>query len=348
MTGDVLLHYRLWTQAERDARPGADIRFATSGPWTGPMDFSGVFAGQKPLVGSADLAICHLETQLAPPGGPYAEYPAFSVPPYVLTAIREVGYDACTTGSNHALDHGFAGLSRTLDLLDAAGLRHTGTARSKTESVRPLLLDAGGVRVALLEYAYGTNGIPLPAGKPWSVHLIDTARILRDAHAARGAGAQVVLVALHAGTEYQHAPSRQQLDVVRTLLASPDIDLVYGHHVHVVQPFQRMHGKWVAYGLGNTVANMARSRTSMDTREEVMARFTFTRRAGGRFMVSKAEFVPSYMPFEFPIRWLDLGVALKDPSLPVARRSEYQRAYDDIVRTVDALGAAQWGLTPVG
>ena len=98
--------------------------------------------------------------------------------------------------------------------------------------------------------------------------------MLADAARARKAGAQVVIASLHCCVEYQHDPTAAQVAAVHALLASPDIDLVIGHHAHVVQPFEKIDGKWVAYGLGNLVAQMARQG---DPYDEVAARFTFTR-----------------------------------------------------------------------
>ena len=92
--------------------------------------FDDIFAGVTPDITAASLAICHLETPLAPTGGPYRGYPRFSVPPQIATTIRDIGYDTCSTASNHTLDQGTAGIKRTLDDLDAAGVRHAGSYRS--------------------------------------------------------------------------------------------------------------------------------------------------------------------------------------------------------------------------
>ncbi len=82
--------------------------------------------GQRKYIEQSDLAICHLETPVAGPAGPFSSYPSFNVPPQIITAVQQVGYQACTTASNHTVDRGTAGLVRTLDALDAAGLQHTG------------------------------------------------------------------------------------------------------------------------------------------------------------------------------------------------------------------------------
>jgi poly-gamma-glutamate synthesis protein (capsule biosynthesis protein) len=93
-----------------------------------------------------------------------------------------------------------------------------------------------------------------PPEQPWQVNLLDINTILAKARAARADGADLVVVAVHAGTEYNTEPNTDQVTAAHTLLASPDIDLVYGHHAHVVQPLQKINGKWVIYGLGNNIA----------------------------------------------------------------------------------------------
>lgn len=346
MSGDVLLHKPLLDSAAADAKAAPNSGTGgTAAGVSGKFDFRPLLAAQKPAIGGADLAVCQLETPLAPPNGPYTGYPSFSVPPDIVPALKDTGYDACTTASNHTLDKGFSGLQRTLGVLDAHGIKHTGAARSAQEAATPLIMDVRGVKVGLLNYAYGSNGPKPPGSREWSVNFMDADRIKADARKAKEAGANVVLVALHAGTEYQAKPDAQQTDMVKKITTSPDVDLVYGHHAHVVQPFDKVNGKWVAYGLGNTVARSGRSITGMQTREQIMSRFTFTRRDDGGYDVSKAEYIPGYMPPTNPFRYVDLQSALASDNLSSAKRREYEKALADIEKTVTMLGADKQGLT---
>jgi capsule synthesis protein PGA_cap len=279
-TGDVLVHQggSLTTGA---ARPG------------GGSDFSAVFAGVAPVLQAADLAICHLETPVAPPGGPYSGYPRFAVQPEIADALAGAGYDLCSTASNHSLDAGLDGVVRTLDTLDAAGLAHTGTYRSEAESREPRIVDVGGVRVGHVAATALLNGGGLPADAPFAVDTValpDVGGLLAGAARARAAGAEVVVVSLHCCAEYDPEPTGAQEAAVRALLASPDVDLVLGHHAHVVQPVERIDGEWVAHGLGNHLAQHATR--GYATEDSVIVRFTFTRGPGGRFAVSLAEAVP--------------------------------------------------------
>jgi hypothetical protein len=336
MSGDVLLHEGLWATASNDAqlegRKG--------------MDFRPMLADMRPDIAGADLAICHLETPLGPKGGPFSGYPVFAVPPAIVPALVWEGFDACTTASNHTLDQGFDGLRRTLRLFDAGGLAHAGSAATEADSKQPLMLDANGVRVALISETYGTNGIPIPADEPWSVPIIDVQTIERRAHLARQEGAQVVIVALHWGDEYVHEPSPYQTDIAPQLARDDDIDLIYGHHAHVVQPFDRINGTWVAYGLGNAIAQQETDRIGVW--EGITARFTFTEQRSGRFDVTKTEFIPTfisgYNPVNPQMRWLNIPDSLKDPNISDDEKAQMRAALGRINDDVNMLQARADGL----
>jgi poly-gamma-glutamate capsule biosynthesis protein CapA/YwtB (metallophosphatase superfamily) len=323
--GDVLLHPGFWAQARRDARKHHMHGY----------DFDPVFASAVPDIKGADLAICHMETPYGSPDGPFTGFPIFEVPPQIAGTLHRVGYDTCSTASNHSLDGGAAGITRTLNALDAAGVKHTGTARSAAEAATPDILNVNGVKVAQLSYAFGFNGLIRPPGKPWLANLIDERAILAAAHRAKKAGAEVVIVSLHFGTEYQQTPNAQQLAVAKALLASPDVDLILGCHAHVVQPFQQINGKWVVYGMGNQVAEQGFSRPTMDG---VMSRFTFTEIRPHVFRVTKAEAIPTYMDLGHPQRLIDLPRALAT-HLSEGQRDAYQASWNRTAREVKSLGA---------
>jgi poly-gamma-glutamate synthesis protein (capsule biosynthesis protein) len=329
-TGDVLIHPELTAQAAADAQASGAAGY----------DYAPMLAGIKRLVSTADLAICHLETPLAPDGGPYSYFPAFSVPPQVAPALVQTGYDTCSTASNHTLDRGAAGVRRTLDALDAAGIRHTGSARSPAEAATPDILTVRGVKVAQLSYTYGFNGQSLPAATPWLANQTDPAAILAAARRARAAGARVVIVSLHWGTEYRHQPTQEQTALAHQLLADPAVDLIVGCHAHVTQPFEQVNGKWVAYGMGNLIARHAEPNEGNTA--GLVARFRFTRDRAGRWRVTRAEYLPTYIDLGPPIRLVDLPAALADPALPATVRTRYatvQAATDEVATSLAATGA---------
>lgn len=244
-TGDTLAHRGVVRQARTYA--GAETGY----------DFSPMFQLVAPYLGAADVAICHLETPLSPDNTNLSGYPTFNVPREIADALVDAGYDGCSTASNHSLDRRSDGVTGTLDILDEAGLQHSGMARSIEERTEPTLYDAAGITMAHLSYTYGFNGFSTPADEPWRANLIDPDIIVADAAAAKDGGAEFVVVSLHWGTEYRHDPDEQQLAVADALTGRTEIDLIIGHHAHVVQPIEIRNGTPVVFGLGNFLSNQS-------------------------------------------------------------------------------------------
>jgi poly-gamma-glutamate synthesis protein (capsule biosynthesis protein) len=293
-------------------------------------------------VATADLGICHMETPLAKPEGPFTGFPIFSVPPELADAAAGAGFDTCSTASNHSLDTGLEGVSRTLAELDRVGLRHTGTARDADEAARPNVLDVHGVKVGHLSYTFSFNGIPQEPGTGWSANLIEPAAILAAARRAKQAGAEIVVLSLQWGTEYQNAADDGQLGLARQLLASPDIDLIVGHHVHVVQPFERIGTEWVAYGLGNLTTRFPDG-SPENTQDAAVPVFTFAR-AGNGWTVTDVTVHPTFMEYEPAARVVDLSRAAGDPAVAAENRADYARIHRRITGYLDMLGARAAGL----
>jgi len=243
--GDVLMHSPLVRQAQRNF----------TGTRGGGYDFRPMFSDVRALVRSVDLAVCHLETPVAPPGERLTTYPVFGVPQEVTGALAWAGFDHCSTASNHVLDRGVAGIEATMDALADAGITQHGMARDAA-GAEPLVRNAAGVPVALLSHTYGYNGFRPPAGQPWRSNLIDPARIRRDARLARERGARVVIASVHWGIEGSHVPSDEQRRIARAITAPGGVDLVVGHHAHVLQPIEQVNGIWVLFGLSNLVSNL--------------------------------------------------------------------------------------------
>ncbi|MFD3730931.1 CapA family protein [Streptomyces sp. NPDC058632] len=308
-------------------------------------DFRPAFSGIRSVVADADLALCHMETVYGADGD-RTGHPALKSPPEVAQGLAATGYDGCSTASHHALDDGTDGIRRTLDALDRAGVRHAGAARSEREARTATVLRAGPAKVAHLAYTHGTNGLPLPPDAPWAVGLIDEPRILADARAARKAGADVVVVSLHWGTEWQEAPDGQQLALARSLTAArtghrPDIDLVLGTHAHVPQAYEKINGTWVIYGMGDQIAGATTNHQGApDPRgnQSTLGRFTFAppQRPDGRWEVTKAEFVPQLYDVDAG-RVVNLNRAL-------AGGAEVRSVRDRIRNVVLSRGAAKDGL----
>ncbi len=329
--GDILIHQGIARIADANA-PGANV-----------YDFTPMLAPLEPWVGQADLAICHLEGALDPENAGLSYYPRFNAPHEVAEALAAAGYDACSTAGNHTLDHGFTGVSDTLDILDAAGIRHAGSARTAEERL-PSLYEVNGVTVGHISYTYGTNGIPTPSDKPWAVNLLDDGdAILADAAWARAHGAEFVIISLHWGTEYQTTPTAGQTRLAERLLASEDIDLILGTHVHVVQPIGRVNGEVVVYGMGNQLSNMMEGCCGhTGTQDGVMVHFN-VREMGGRFLVTRVQYTPTWV---HPITKAATPVAHALAYGPATYRSDLEASRQRSVDRVTRLGAAGIILSP--
>jgi poly-gamma-glutamate synthesis protein (capsule biosynthesis protein) len=281
-SGDILIHERLWQTAA--AHAGGQERF----------DFRPLLRPARPVVSAADLAICHLETPLSPDDRELSSYPVFETPHELADAIAWAGYDGCSTASNHTLDGGSEGVTATLRWLDRAGVGHAGSARSRSESRRITTYDVRGVRIAHLSYAFGFNGFA--PDHPWRANRISVPAILADAARADRHHADLVVVSLHWGTEYTHTPTAWQREVAERLTRSPHIDLIVGHHAHVVQPIARIHGTWVVYGMGNLLSGMTSSLGTPAVEDGVIVVATVTRGATG-WRVAGLRYVPTWVEY---------------------------------------------------
>ncbi|MDD2548573.1 MAG: CapA family protein [Bacteroidales bacterium] len=217
-----------------------------------------VFAGVSPLFNLADITIANLEVTLG--GEPYTGYPQFSSPDELVDGIIDAGVDVLVTANNHTVDRRKKGILRTIDVLNKKGVPYAGSYADAQhrDTTYPLILEHNGIRLALLSYTYGTNGIPVP--RPTVVNLIDTALIRADYLRAQQLNADEVIVYIHWGNEYQRTPCIQQLKLTQ-FMHNLGIRLVIGSHPHVIQRMEASfdtdttEGRVAVYSLGNFVSN---------------------------------------------------------------------------------------------
>jgi poly-gamma-glutamate synthesis protein (capsule biosynthesis protein) len=326
-SGDILLHERLWAQAKAD---GSD------GNW----DFYPQLADFEPVISSSDLALCHLETPLAELGVDYQGYPVFNSPPQITDAITKLGFDMCSTASNHSLDQGFSGLKRTIETLDTAGIPHTGTAISEADASAPLIMDVetenGIVKVGILSYTYGFNGFERDADKLWSANLIDPATIIAEAKLARSQGAEIVVAKMHWGSEYANMPNDFQESVAKELADSGLIDLIDGSHSHSVQPLTQIGNTAIAYGHGNFVAAQ-REPTTIKS-EGLVTRWNFVEDSPGKFSLSCVDALPTFIRDNLPVRVIDVNKALSTGEYLGETKQRLEKAKSRTDETVRSLG----------
>ena len=241
IVGDVMQH-----------APQIEAALTTTG-----YDYTPCFEGVKEWLAAADLTITNLETTLRTEG-PYSGYPRFAAPAALATALADAGVDVALLANNHICDRGGDGVRRTVAVLDSVGIAHTGAYADLPDYARnnPLMVTAGDFRIAIMNYTYGTNGLPI--GRGTYVNLLDTVRIAADMERARTADIRVVCV--HWGEEYHSRPSKAQREMADWLYRH-GATVVIGGHPHVVQPVEvladrkgRTRGV-TFYSLGNYVSN---------------------------------------------------------------------------------------------
>ncbi len=245
--GDLLMHDSVFNSV-KDSR--------------GAYHFDPVFRYVAPYLAEADYTVANLETKFGGSGLGYSGYPRFNCPESLAGTLTRAGVDLLATANNHTMDMGWTGIVKTLEYTEAAGLAHVGTARSQAERDRVFIANVNGVKIAFLNYTESTNGIALPAGRPYAANVLGEAACLAEAGRAKKAGADLVFAVLHFGDEYQRSQNSRQQGIARRLLAG-GVDAVIGSHPHVVQPIiresvtvaGRTAGRYAVYSLGNFVSN---------------------------------------------------------------------------------------------
>ena len=282
-TGDLLIH-----ESVADAARTAD-------GW----DFSPMFSHVAPVLRAADLAVCHVETPMSPNNARLSYFPAFVVPRELASAIAYAGYDTCSLASNHATDGGQEGIVGTISALDRAGVAHTGMALSQEDRDRVTLVEAGDATVAHLSYSYGFNNGELPADEAHLSNVIEEAAILDEARRAREEGADFVVLSMHWGANYDATPDELQTTLGPRILASADVDLILGHHAHVVQPVTRIGDEFLVYGMGNFLSNQSPESCDVcpvSTQDGVIVHLTVTEdEASGQWRVSDISHTPTWV-----------------------------------------------------
>ncbi|MCS6807511.1 MAG: CapA family protein [Candidatus Kapabacteria bacterium] len=204
----------------------------------GEYDFNPCYTHIAPLIARADFAFGNLETVLAGREQRYTGYPAFNSPDSYARALQEAGFDALTTANNHSFDRQYAGIKRTIHVLDGLNIPHTGTTYAQERRSKPLVINVRGIRIALLAYTYGLNQGALPQQYSTTVNIIDSAAIRSDIQSLQSLALHerpdIILVSLHWGSEYQLQPRPEQRRFADWLMRV-GAHAVLGAHPHVVQ-----------------------------------------------------------------------------------------------------------------
>ena len=285
-TGDIMCHNTNFLDAYNSS--------------TKSYDFSYYFTDIKQYIEEADITVGNLETTLSGAKRGYSGYPTFNTPEILAKNLKSTGFDVVSTANNHCIDKGYTGIESTIDFLDAAGLAHTGTFKSKKDQETILVKDVKGVKIAFLSFTYGTNGIPIPKDKTYAVNLIDKKLIKSQIDLAKKEKPDLICVSMHWGIEYQTKANKEQESLADYLFEN-GVDVILGNHSHVPQQMEKRKIKlddgttkdgFVIYSLGNFMANQNKQYTN----DSAILKLEITKhKEDGKITIDKATYTPTYM-----------------------------------------------------
>lgn len=306
---------------------------------SGGYDFSPSFEYVKPYLQDADLTIGNLETTFAGTGQPYAGYPAFNSPDDYCTAIKDAGFDFLVTANNHSMDTREAGLLRTIQVIRDHGLGYAGTYLDQRDHDSIRILTIKGIRLAILNYTYGTNGSYPSSGHQYMLNVIDSAGVVAAVKAAKDKGSDMVLVFYHMGVENVVEPTQSQKDAVRFALQA-GAALVIGAHPHMVGPTKVMYSEqrkdsvFIAWSLGNFLSNQYWRYTDAGVILKLTVRKNHTKQ---QTSYKAASFIPTWvyrgdggkkMHVIFPAQWYADSTRLP-AYLNASHRQNMEEAFHD-------------------
>ncbi|MEA4919561.1 MAG: CapA family protein [Clostridiaceae bacterium] len=217
-------------------------------------DFSHIYKGVKDYISGSDIAFVNQEVPL---DGSVSAYPVLGAPKEVAAALSGVGFNVASLANNHMADRGASAIGDTVSALYDAGFKAVvGAYSDKEKASEYTVLDVNGIKIGFLAYTYGLNS-GLGGGNEWMVNFIDKDKIQKDVEAIRPM-CDFLAVSMHWGVEYKKTPSDSQREYAK-FLSSLDVDLIIGHHPHVLEPAQWIdrEGKeqtLCIYSLGNFVS----------------------------------------------------------------------------------------------
>lgn len=322
IVGDLMCHSQQYKMAKTDSG----------------YDFNPTFAPVKKYLADADFTLGNLETVTAGAAANFTGFPMFNTPVEYLDALKNAGFDVLTNSNNHSLDRGFMGVEKTIVELDKRGLLHTGTARTAAERNTPLILKKNNTKLGVLAYTYGTNGIPIPKGKDFCVNLIDTLKIKTDIQNSKKSGADVVMVFVHWGNEYQRYPSDSQKMVANFIHKNGGL-LVFGSHPHVLQPTNVKSPDYkdgfTIYSMGNFVSSQRKQYTDCG----IIVKMKLIKNiATGEVTISSTNFVPTYVSTHKGFRILPVFDAIEAINAKDLTHPSYTHSVSEQVRIKEVWG----------
>lgn len=226
----------------------------------GTYNFDHLFKNIKSDISAADIRIVNQETILGGVELGLSGYPCFNSPYEIGVAEAKAGFNVILHATNHTLDKGLTGVENCLNFwkTNYPEMAVLGINETEEDYNDIYVYNKDGFKIAILNYTYGTNGIAIPASKPYIVNMLDVDKITQDVTKAKEI-ADMVVVCPHWGTEYVYEPDSNQ-KYWTNLFLKLGVDVVIGAHPHVMEPVETLtrddgHQMVVYYSLGNFVSN---------------------------------------------------------------------------------------------
>lgn len=227
MIGDILLHHPLYTYTDYNTS------FAAVSEKMMSIDF--LLANQESLPGGVELGL--------------SGYPLFNSPKHIIRDLKKNGVDMLSIANNHTMDQTGSGLLKAIAHMKEYDMPYVGAYESMEDSETNRIVKVNGIEVGILAYTYGLNGMPTPVGKDFMVSRIDQQRMIDDVTEMKK-HVDVTVMSVHWGNEYQLEPTDAQEELA-AVLADAGVDIIFGHHPHVLQRYTEIGKTKVFYSLGN-------------------------------------------------------------------------------------------------
>ena len=232
------------------------------------------FASTSAFIRDADIAFGNLETSITPGTEVQPFEMSFRADIESAVALKDAGFDVLSLANNHTPNFGREGLADTLRYLDEQGIAHAGAGMDSAEAGKPAFITVHGIRFAFL--AYNDHDVVPTSYEARLDHagtaLMDIEAMTNAVHAAQQY-ADIIIVSMHAGNEYEPTPNDSQIAFAHAAIDA-GAEMVIGHHPHVVQTAEVYRGKYIFYSLGNFIFDQM---WSQETREGLVLKATFTK-----------------------------------------------------------------------
>ena len=302
--GDVLIHIPVF----QNARKG-----------DGTYDFSHIFTYSKDIISDCDYFVANLETTLGGTNGrSYTGFPRFNSPDSIVDALKGAGVDCLLTANNHTYDTNGSGVLRTIDVIEKTGLDYTGT-RKTTDDLQYFTKKISGIKFGFACYTYETptsegrkalNGLLVDTATAPLVNSFNPAKpqafydeLQGNIKAMKKKGAEVIVVYVHWGEEYQLTQNSKQQEIAQAI-CDLGADVIIGGHPHVVQPVDLLtstdgtHKTVCVYSMGNFLSNQRRNLMGLKTghtEDGLIFEMNFSKYSDGTVVFDSIDAIPTWV-----------------------------------------------------